>query len=199
MPTLVIDGHPDPHSLGAEIARRYAVAHPGAELLAVRDLAFDPVLRAGYRVRQELEPDLESAWNRLAAATHVVVVTPVWWGSIPALLKGFFDRMLLPRRAYAYKPNGLPEGLLAGRTGRLLVTTDSPRWYLALGNDTTVRHVARLTMAFCGIRPVRVTRFGPVKTSDASRRESWLATVDRLAAKDAARQSAVSQYSTVSP
>lgn len=195
MPTLVIDGHPDAQSFGAALAQRYVESHPDATLLPLRDLEFDPHLRGGYRVRTELEPDLARAWSLIQDATHVVVFTPVWWGSTPALLKGFFDRILLPRRAFEYRGN-LPVGLLKGRTGRLIVTTDSPWWYLALGNNTTVRQVARLTMRFCGISPVRVTRLGPVRTSDASMRERWTQRVAGLATKDARRPEGTPARST---
>jgi putative NADPH-quinone reductase len=193
MTTLVIDGHPNPDSLCAAIAMRYSDAHAGAVLLAVRDLTFDQNLRFGYTRRQELEPDLQSAWQSLLEADHVVVVTPVWWGSVPALLKGFLDRLLLPRRAYRMKSSGLPEGMLAGRTGRLIVTTDSPWWYLRLAGDTMVRHVRQTTLRFCGIGPVRATRFGPVKGSTAGVRSRWLARVERLARADAHRLASVTQ------
>jgi NAD(P)H dehydrogenase (quinone) len=187
MTTLVIDGHPNPDSLCAAIARRYSQAHAGAVLLALRDLAFDQNMRFGYTRRQELEPDLQAAWQSLLEADHVVVVTPVWWGSVPALLKGFFDRLLLPKRAYRMKKSGLPEGMLTGRTGRLIVTTDSPWWYLRLAGDTTVRHVRQTTLRFCGIAPVRTTRLGPVKGSTAQMRAQWLTRVGRLAHSDASR------------
>ncbi|KQQ05491.1 MULTISPECIES: NAD(P)H-dependent oxidoreductase [unclassified Rathayibacter] len=190
MHTLIIDGHPNAGSLCAALARQYAVAHGDAVVLAVRDLEFDPDLSSGYTRRQELEPDLERAWQLLLEARHVVVVTPIWWGSVPALLKGFFDRVLLPRRAYRTKENGLPEGLLTGRTGRVIVTSDSPWWYLPLVGDTTVRHVRQTTLRFCGIRPVRATRLGPVKGSTPQRRERWLAEAGRLGRLDARRSRA---------
>lgn len=188
MSTVILDGHPNPASLCAAIAQRYAAGHGDATVLAVRDLDFDQNLRLGYTRRQELEPDLERAWEQLVAADHIVVITPIWWGSVPSLLKGFFDRTLLPRRAYRTKPNGLPEGLLAGRTGRLIVTTDSPKWYLPLVGDSTVRQVRDTTLRFCGIKPVRVNRFGPVKDSTPARREGWLAAAERLGRRDAARR-----------
>ena len=194
MPTLVIDGHPNPDSLCASIAESYAEAHGDAIVLSLRDLDFDQNLRFGYIRRQKLEPDLERAWQLLLAAEHVVVVSPIWWGSVPALLKGFFDRLLLPGRAYNIRSNGSPEGLLAGRTGRVIVTTDSPRWYLPLVGDTTVRHVRQTTLRFCGIRPVSATRLGPVKGSTNGRRLTWLAKVARLGVADGLKYSASSSY-----
>lgn len=190
MSTLVIDGHPNPGSLCAALATSYADAHGDATVLAVRDLVFDSNLRLGYTRRQELEPDLEWAWEQLLAADHVVIVAPVWWGSVPALLKGFSDRLLLPRRAYRMKANGLPEGLLAGRTGRVMVTADSPSWYLRLVGDTTVRQLRTTTLRFCGIRPVAVDRFGGVKSSTAEQRRQWLLRAARNGRADAGRRGA---------
>ncbi|MGV8911326.1 MAG: NAD(P)H-dependent oxidoreductase [Rhodoglobus sp.] len=187
MNTVIIDGHPNPNSLCAAIAVEYATGHSNSTVVALRDLQFDPSLHFGYTRRQELEPDLERTWQLLLDAQHIVVVTPIWWGSVPALLKGFFDRLLLPKRAYQVKANGLPEGLLSGRTGRVIVTTDSPWWYLPLVGDTTVRHVRETTLRFCGIKPVRATRLGPVKGSTLEQRERWLAKAASLGRADAAR------------
>ena len=92
---LVIDAHPNPESLCAALARRYADAarQAGASvaLLSLRELAFDPVLHQGYRDQQPLEPDLQRAQRLVEASAHLCLVTPLWWGSVPALLKGFFD------------------------------------------------------------------------------------------------------------
>ena len=148
MNTVIIDGHPNSHSLCAAIAAHYAEAHGDASVVALRDLQFDPSLHLGYTRRQELEPDLERAWQLLLDAQH------------------------------------------AGRTGRVIVTSDSPWWYLRLVGDTTVRHVRDTTLRFCGIKPVRATRLGPVKGSTVERRERWLAHVARLGRADAARLSA---------
>lgn len=101
------------------------------------------------------------------------------------LLSGFFDRVLLPRRAFRFSRLGLPIGLLAGRSGRLVVTTDSPRWFLASRGDPTVRAVRGGTMEYCGIAPTAVTRIGPVRSSTPERRTEWLERMERTAARDA--------------
>lgn len=190
MRTLVIDGHPNPDSLSAALAARYAAECDDARLLAVRDLDVDLVLHRGYRGEQPFEPDLADALQAIRDAEHVVVVTPVWWGSVPALLKGFLDRVLLYGEAFRYTDAGRPVGLLAGRTGRLIVTSDSPRWYLPLVGDTTVRHLRTTTLRFCGIRPVRLTRATGVRTSTPEQRQRWL---DRMAA-DARRDGAATGH-----
>lgn len=187
MPALIIDGHPSADSLTSALARRYADAHGDARLLAVRALDFDPVLRQGYRQPQDLEPDLADALDALSSASHVVVATPVWWASTPALLKGFFDRVLLPQRTYRYAANGVPQGLLTARTGRLLLTSDSPRWFLAYTGDPALRQVRNQTLRFCGIRSVRTTHFSSVRTSSDAARGAWLDKAAAVAQRDALR------------
>lgn len=186
MPAIVIDGHPNPESFTAAIAAAYAAAHGDAEVLALRDLDFDPILRVGYRGEQPLEPDLVAARAAIERADRVVLAAPVWWGSIPALAKGFFDRTFLPGWAFRYRRSGLVDGLLAGRTGRIIVTTDSPWWYLRLVGDTTVRHARGRILRFSGLRSVPATRLGPIRSSTPAQRERWLARVAGVARADAA-------------
>ena len=183
---LVIDGHPDPDSLTAALAREYAAgAGDDAVLLTLRDLAIDPHLHRGYRSGQPVEPDLVRARELIEWSEHITVLTPVWWGSVPALLKGFFDRTLVTGWAFRYQDNGRPEGLLGGRTGRVVVTADSPRWYLPLVGDTTVKQVKARTLEFCGLSPVRVTRFCSVHGASDERRAGWLADARRVGGDDA--------------
>ena len=185
MSALVIDGHPDARSLTAALAQRYAAGHGDARVLALRDLDFDPHLRFGYRERMTLEPDLVDAKQALSEADTVVVTTPLWWGSVPAVLKGFFDRALLPQQEYRYTKLGLPVGLLPARHGRLLLLADTP-WYAAPFTGLPAQtHVARNTMRLCGIRSVRTHRMLGVKEADEATITRWLDRAERLGAADA--------------
>ena len=182
---LIIDGHPDARSLTAELARRYAAGHGNARVLALRDLDFDPHLRFGYRERMLLEPDLSDAKRALHEADTVVVATPLWWGSVPAVLKGFFDRALLPQQEYRYTRLGLPEGLLTARRGRLLLLADTP-WYAAPFTGLPAQtQVARNTLRLCGIRSVRTHRMLGVKDAGPERITAWLDNAERLGSRDA--------------
>ena len=106
---------------------------------------------------------------------------------MPALLKGFFDRTLERGWAFRYQENGMPEGLLAGRTGRLAVTSDSPAWYLPLVGDSTVRQVRGRTLEFCGIKPTRVTRYADVRGRTPEQLARWVEEAAALGTRDAAR------------
>lgn len=66
---------------------------------------FNPNLEFGYRKRMELEPDLIDSQERIIWSEHIVIVYPVWWGSFPAIMKGFFDRTLLAPFSYKKREN----------------------------------------------------------------------------------------------
>lgn len=178
---LVILGHPDSASFCGALAESYISGAVSAghdvKVLRLGDLAFDPILHQGYRKVQELEPDLVAAQEAIQWAQHLVFVYPNWWGAMPALLKGFFDRVFLPGFAFKYRPNSiLWDKLLTGRTAHLIVATDTPAWYYrwvyrAPGHN----QMKRTILGFCGIRPVKVSSFGPIKTSKPQVREQYLA------------------------
>jgi NAD(P)H dehydrogenase (quinone) len=187
MPALVIDGHPDALSLTAALARRYADGHGDARVLALRDLDFDPHLRFGYRERMTLEPDLVDAKQALHDADTIVVATPLWWGSVPAVLKGFFDRALLPQQEYRYTKLGLPQGLLSARRGRLLLLADTPWFAVPFTGLPAQTQVVRNTLRLCGVGSVRTTRMLGVKDADDATITRWLDRAEQLGAADRRR------------
>lgn len=188
---LLILGHPDAESFCAALADAYAEAadEAGAELRMLRlgELAFDPVLHHGYRQIQPLEPDLQAAQQDILWAQHLVFVYPNWWGSMPALMKGFIDRAILPGFAFKYRKDSLLwDKLLTGRSADVFVTMDTPPWYYRwVYRMPGHNQIRRTILGFTGIKPVRVHSFGPVKTANAVRREKWLMQVRRAARRAA--------------
>lgn len=177
---LVLLGHPDRRGLCGHLADAYAdgarAAGHAVEELRLGDLAFDLVLRQGFRASQELEPDLRRAQDLLRWCQHLCLVVPVWWGQSPALFKGFCDRVLLPGFAFRYHDQGLGwDRLLAGRSARLFLTMDAPLWYARLiMHAPAERSLRDQTLAFCGFRPVRTTCIGSARRLDAPGRERRL-------------------------
>lgn len=164
---LLLDGHPDAGRLVTHLLDLYAAAlPPGVELdrIALRDIAFDPVLHRGYAEVQALEPGLEAAWQRLLAADHLVIGFPLWWGAEPALLSGFWQRVLLPGRAFQDREGSLLwDRLLIGRTAELIVTMDTPPLVQRVAFcDPLGRRYRRQILGFTGIRLVRRHYFGRV-------------------------------------
>ena len=184
--TLIILGHPDMTSFNAALASSYkdGALAGGAEVreIFLGELAFDPILRNGYKKIQALEPDLIAAQESIKWADHLVWVYPIWWGTMPALLKGFLDRTFLPGFAFKYRENS-PwwDKYLSGKTGRMIVTLDAPVFYdwlmYGAGGRRTMKNAV---LKFCGVKPVGVTAFGSVKSSDAAKRRKWLAAAHEI-------------------
>ncbi|WP_116107506.1 NAD(P)H-dependent oxidoreductase [Lewinella sp. IMCC34191] len=186
MNILVIYGHPDPESFSQSLADAYAdaAAEGGGKVrrLQLHQLDFNPNLRFGYRKRTELEPDLLRAQEDLSWADHLVWVYPVWWGSVPALLKGFLDRVFLPGFAFTKRENSLWwDKNFTGKTSRIICTMDQPPWFYRLryGRPST-RAMREVTLQFIGVKRVRTTAIGPVRLSQAAWREEWLAKIREL-------------------
>jgi len=145
---LVLDGHPDEHRLVSSLLDHYAASlQPGSTVrrIAVRDLAFDPNLRRGYSADQAWEPDLERVGVAISECDHLVVGFPLWWGGEPGLLKGLLDRLILPGFAFRYHADDpFWDSLLAGRSADVVVTMDTPPWYLrAIYGDPVSRRWRR--------------------------------------------------------
>jgi putative NADPH-quinone reductase len=183
---LIINGHPDKKSFCSALAESYKKGADssgvGCKLVHLIDLDFNPILTFGYREISDLEPDLVKMQQEILAAEHLVLVYPNWWATFPALLKGFIDRVFVPNFAFKYRENSpFWDKLLAGKTARMIVTMDTPKWYYFLMNINAGHNAMRIgVLEFCGIKPVKITSFAPVKSSDDVKRRKWLAEVEKL-------------------
>lgn len=178
---LVILGHPKSNSFCGALANSYVEGATAAgnevQLISLGKISFDPVLHNGYDTIQELEPDLVLAQAAITWAQHIVFVYPIWWGAMPALLKGFIDRLFLPGFAFKCREGSqFWDRLLSGRSAHLLVTMDTPPWYFRwVYRMPGHNQMKRTILEFSGIRPVAVSSFGPIKDSSEQKREKWLA------------------------
>lgn len=184
---LVFLGHTNDRSLCAGLAQAYAAASE-AQGAAVRfvqlgKLQFNPALN--FDAPHQLEPDMASLQADFTWANHIAMVYPIWWGAAPGLMKCALERVLLTGYAFKFHPKGLGwDRLLSGRTSELIVTMDTPpgiyRWMFGAAGD---RILAKRTLDFCGIKCLRTTHFGPVRSATAQQREAWIAKVTQLGRK----------------
>lgn len=186
---LLIQGHPDKESYCFALGNAYknAALKAGAELkeIIVRELDFNPNLEFGYRQRTKLEPDLLNAQAKILWAEHIVLVYPVWWGSMPAILKGFFDRVFLPGFAFSKRENSLWwDKHLINKSARVITTLDQPSWFYSLRYwQPSHQAIRSLTFNFVGIKPVKITTIGPIRNSKDSFRQNWLKKIAILGQK----------------
>ena len=177
---LIINGHPNPDSFNFGIAESYknGAEASGAviETITIASLDFNPNLKFGYQKRTELEPDLLESWDKIKRADHLVWIHPVWWGGLPAITKGFIDRLFLPGMAFQYRENSVWwDKLLKGKTAHIITTLDQPSWYYRfVYGRPSVNQLKKSTLEFCGIKPVKVSYIGIIKGSEEKQRKKWL-------------------------
>ena len=184
---LIIQGHPDPSP--ERLCRTLAGAYGEGALAAGHEVetidlaALDiQLLRTQSEFEQGGVPDgLKAAAEAIREAEHIVLVFPIWLGTMPALVKAFLEQVLRPGVAFAYRDKGLPEKLLKGRSARVVVTMGMPAiayrlWFRAHG----VKALERNILKFVGISPVRTTMIGGIGAIGEAKRRSWLEEMRRL-------------------
>ena len=150
--------------------------------MIVSELLF-PILRTDKDFQSGVPPEqIRQCQELLNWAEHVVILFPLWLGSMPALLKAFFEQLMRPGFAFsATLERGRPVRLLAGKSARIIVTMGMPallyRWYFRAHG---LKALERNILGFCGIRPVRTSVIGMVESMTPMARGNWLARVQKL-------------------
>lgn len=175
----IIVGHPRKDTYCEALGRAYeAGARAGGHetrLFVLARMSFDPILHEGFKSAQPLEPDLEAAQAAIGWADHTVWICPLWMGSLPALLKGFIERIFQPGFAFAEAGAKGWRPLLRGKSARIIMTMGMPglvyRWWFGAH---ALKAFRRNILEFCGMRPVRTTLHGMIEAVPDERRRRWL-------------------------
>jgi putative NADPH-quinone reductase len=174
---LIIDAHPDKapghfvHALAAQYTAAAGAAGHLVQVVKVSELKF-PWLCNAEEFAGQPTGVIGSQQQHFKWADHVVILYPLWLGSMPALLKAYLEQVLRPGFAFAYgKKNGLPRKLLGGKSARIVVTMGMPSlFYRLYYRSHSVRSLARNILGFVGFKPVRVSLIGNVESSRARTR-----------------------------
>jgi putative NADPH-quinone reductase len=173
---LIIDSHPDPargrliHALAEQYASAADTAGHLTRVVRLCDLEF-PGLRSAQEFAAPPPAIISSQQEHFRWADHVVILYPLWLGSMPALLKAYLEQVLRPGFAFAYgKGKALPKKLLAGKSARIVVTMGMPSlFYRLYYRSHSVRSLARNILGFVGFKPVKVSLIGNVEGSAKAR------------------------------
>lgn len=184
----LIQGHPDPNPnhFGHALADAYAKAavDAGREVRRIDVARLDfPVLRTREAWETGVLPaSLGDSQNAIRWADHLVILYPLWLGSMPALLKAYFEQVFRPGFAISKAGGGaLWKKLLTGKSARIVVTMGMPavvyRWFFLAHS---LKSLERNILGFSGIGPIRESLIGMVESEDRARRDRWLQTLGRL-------------------
>jgi putative NADPH-quinone reductase len=150
----------------------------------VTELQFD--WKADPRTITSLEPDILLSQTKIKNANHVVWVYPLWWGSAPAVLKAFVDRVFISGFAMQYESGKpMPKKLLGGRTSQIIITMDSPSfWHALMYKRSGTTWLRWATLWFSGFKTTKPWEVTGVRESTPERRSGWLAKAKELGARD---------------
>lgn len=194
MSALVVVSHSDRNSLTQHVAHAVsdAIRAAGSEV-EFGDLAaenFDPRFSGDdldlYRGKGEVPADVVAEQERIDRAEHLILVFPMYWWSMPALLKGWIDRVFVNGWAYDSTPGTAFAGMLGHLTVHLVVVA-------ADDEESLERHgipEAFRTQIERGIVKYCAAKLGPttfVLESDTKDRDLLAAEVHKLSEAIAAR------------
>ncbi|OGG54715.1 hypothetical protein A3C20_04220 [Candidatus Kaiserbacteria bacterium RIFCSPHIGHO2_02_FULL_55_25] len=189
---FILYGHPDSVGLCHDIADAYEVSARAAghsvSRLNIGEMRFDPVLHHGYRSRQELEPDLVRFQQLVKECDHFVIVHPVWWVGMPALLKGLFDRAWLPGSAFRYIRTKTGQNtifwhrLFRGKSARIVITSGTAPWLVRALPGNVNAQLKWGILWYSGFS-VRSTWIGPAEHIPERTKARWIEKVRKLGTK----------------
>ncbi len=191
----IIQGHPDPggkhflHALADSYARGATEAEHEIRTIEVARLDF-LLLRTKEDFEHGTPPDaIREAQDTIAQAGHLVILYPLWLGTMPALLKAFLEQTFRPGfAADAGGPGRTWKKRLTGRSARIVITMGMPafiyRWYFGAHS---LKSLERNILGFAGIGPVSESLIGMVEAMNDAARHQWLAKMCALG-RDRTRQ-----------
>ncbi|MDK1286875.1 NAD(P)H-dependent oxidoreductase [Pseudoalteromonas umbrosa] len=182
---LILNGNPKSTSFCQQLANTYIVEareYYEVKHFNLSEMAFNPSLDSGYDAKQDLEPDLQDFQKCLLWAEHIVIFSPIWWGGLPAKLKGLFDRSFLPHFAFKYEcDNPQPTPLLIGKTARIVLTMDMPEPYLEDQARPVLEQLDQYTLQFSGVEKAATNLFGSMILATQEQKQNWEKLIHSLA------------------
>ncbi len=186
----ILIGHPDSDStLSSQFALLYeeAAKQAGHEVRRTHlgQIHFDPVLHNGYKVIQQLEPDLKKLQEDILWCDHFVLVYPNWWCSMPASLKGIFDRIWLSDSCFNLYKTGwenhlnLWKGTMMNKSARVIVFSGTHPLLIRLMFGDYTNEVRRSILRLAGFK-VRLSLFGPSEKAPEWKRNEWRQAIVQL-------------------
>jgi putative NADPH-quinone reductase len=184
----IIQGHPDSsvthygHALADHYAEGATDAGHEVKRIEVARIEF-PLLRTKEEFEKGLPPEpIARAQQAVVWADHLVILYPLWLGSMPALLKGFLEQVFRPNFAFVYGPSGrVVKKCLGGKTARIIVTMGMPalvyRWFFFAHS---LKNLERNILSFCGIGPIKASLIGLIEGMTDKQRAAWLAKMAQL-------------------
>lgn len=194
MRIAIVFNHPYEGSFGNAIlnslSKGLRAANHEVDLMHLDNDGFNPVmskedLRA-FVERKPVDSQVIDYCERLRKADHLIFIFPIWWDLMPAMTKGFVDRVLTPGVVYDHHPRGfgLVPLLKNLRSVTIITTMNKPRLLYSLVIGNLIRK-AMLKSVFrtMGYRNLEWLSYCSVKSVSQEKRLKWLADLENGYAK----------------
>lgn len=178
---LIIQGHPDTqenhlcHELISSYISGAEIADHSIKLYNIASIEF-PLLRSkeDWEKGKEGTPEnLIEIQEALIESDHIVIIYPLWLGTMPALLKGFLEQLLRPGVAITYK-KGYPQGLLENKSAHIIITMGMPALvYRFFFFSHSLRNLKRNILKLVGIKDIKCTIIGSVENTEKIKQSKW--------------------------
>lgn len=156
---LIVFAHPS-HSghngyLLAKVQKILEEKKADFSLIDLYAIGYDPVLKLNelYSAgNKEINAQNLEFQEQIKSSDKLIFIYPIWWQSMPAILKGFFDRVITGGFGFKYI-NGIPVGLLKGKKAAIFATTGSPTLYNRFSNGHIgTRVLKKSILSLCGVK-----------------------------------------------
>ena len=185
MNILIIYAHPNPASFNAAILKQVQNSLSKSHNFQTLDLYaehFDPILQFDKdHKRRDLDkvPEMENYRRLITWADQLIFIFPLWWSGMPAILKGFIDRVFAAGFAYSYKKVGM-EGHLQGKSAWIITTHNTPAFITPFAQDYG-KVLKRQVLKTCGISPVKLTQLTSIEKISTDKRQKLLDKIAQIA------------------
>jgi NAD(P)H dehydrogenase (quinone) len=122
---------------------------------------YDPVMYANEHYtagKHEISQQTKKYREQLSATNKIIYIYPIWWNTMPAIMKGYFDKVFGARFAFkfikkSYLPFAIPVGLLTDKKAVVIVSTGAQGWMSCLFQGNRFKKiVAHDILGYCGIK-----------------------------------------------
>lgn len=147
---------------------------------------FNPIMTSAdlkaFRDKAPVDPKVREYDDRIKDANHLVFIFPIWWELMPALMKGFVDKVIFPGVAYDYKDasNTFMKPLWTKLKGVTVITTmNTPGWaYWLIFGNAIKKAMLMGTFWKMGYKKRKWISLNQVKMVTREKREKWLKQIE---------------------
>jgi NAD(P)H dehydrogenase (quinone) len=191
MKAVIVFNHPYEGSFCNAILNAVSKGLKGAnyeiDLIHLDKENFNPAMTANdlkaFRDKKPVDPKVIEYDSRIKNADHLIFIFPIWWELMPALMKGFVDKVIFPGVAYDYtnSSNTLMKPLWTNLKSVTMITTmNTPNWlYWSLFGNAIKKAMMLGTFWKMGYKNRKWISFHQVKFVSREKRENWLAGLEK--------------------